>query len=269
MALLNISNSVLGDGSDERMTVGLSGSETYNITLTDDYFISTWVKSTVSAGANEFLYGIHKAGSSSFNGEVYLMINSSGVARFVTTQTGSNTIVLGTTNISNDSTWHHIMGVWNQGAVTVWVDGVQEGSGTATQNGAIQTSKYAVSAFAYVFGGVPSNVFTGNLTHCVFGNGWSDSSVADLVARHYNHRNPIDITSDSDIKQWYQMPGVATPTSTAQFGINTQGNEANMVATNFELADAVSDFPVGSIPVSAAGKGSTKLSYAKMGFGRG
>ena len=269
MALLNTANSVLGDGSDERMTVGLSGSETYNITLSDDYFISTWVKSTANAGSDEFLYGIHKGGSSSFNGEVYLMIHSSGVPRLVTTQTGTNTNVLGTTVISNDGTWHHIMGVWNQGSVTLWLDGTQEGSGTATQNGAIQTSKYAVSAFAYVFGGVASNVFTGNLTHCVFGNGWSDSSVSDLVARYYNSGNPIDITSDSDIKQWYQMPGVASPSSTSDFGINTQGNEANMVATNFELADAVSDFPVGSIPVSAAGKGSAKLSYAKMGYGRG
>jgi hypothetical protein len=114
------------DGSGDYLLVPSTQSLTWG---TGDFSIEMWINTTttsVSGGASRTMWG---TSSASYQGQMYLEI---GTGKVVFGNTGS-TFIKGSKNVA-DGAWHHIAVCRNGTTCRLFVDGVQDASGTNSVN---------------------------------------------------------------------------------------------------------------------------------------
>ncbi len=160
-------NDDLTDASGNDVTVSLAGTEAYEsgqfgngitfdgstnlafandanfVVGTGDFTWAFWFKSSV-ANNDKFIIGGRGAwGRLHITTGGYYSNSAAGVIRYVASST-----ILGST-VLNDDLWHHIAIVRYSGTVTIYLDGVVDGSGTDTTNYTSSSGTWYISRNLY------------------------------------------------------------------------------------------------------------------------
>jgi len=110
------------DGVDDEVRISDNAAYSFGDYLT----LAAWVKMpTAATGGDVGVISKFAGGDLEFN----FRINSTGYINFWGSQLGSSIIGAGITSAAAlvDNTWTHVAGVYNDGAMTVYIDGAQSG----------------------------------------------------------------------------------------------------------------------------------------------
>ena len=162
------------DGTDDLINFGVT-----NNIFTNDTFatIECWFKSSDNGAGtvnNGCIIGT-RVGKN-----MMLCKGTNGIAKYLyDTTTNGNQQVFGTTDVF-DQEWHYIVGVFNNGATIIYIDGVSEGTGTSTAPLDISTSH------DFGVGGDPQNVNRQVYGQVAIGRVYSKALTAEEVQQNYN-----------------------------------------------------------------------------------
>ena len=162
------------DGTDDLINFGVT-----NNIFTNDTFatIECWFKSSDNGAGtvnNGCIIGT-RVGKN-----MMLCRGTNGIAKYLyDTTTNGNQQVFGTTDVF-DQEWHYIVGVFNNGATIIYIDGVSEGTGTSTAPLDISTSH------DFGVGGDPQNVNRQVYGQVAIGRVYSKALTAEEVQQNYN-----------------------------------------------------------------------------------
>lgn len=129
-----LGNGLNFDGTNDNVSVPSSSSFSFG---TGDFTLEAWVKYTTNPSGNRVIIGRYNGSGDNY----WLGVNSSNKAIFSISGSG----ITGTKTI-NDGVWHHIAGVRTAGVVTLYVDGIQDATGSNT-NGASPGGALKIGAF--------------------------------------------------------------------------------------------------------------------------
>jgi hypothetical protein len=162
------------DGTDDLINFGVT-----NNIFTNDTFatIECWFKSSDNGAGtvnNGCIIGT-RVGKN-----MMLCKGTNGIAKYLyDTTTNGNQAIWGTTDVF-DQEWHYIVGVFNNGATIIYIDGVSEGTGTSTAPLDISTSH------DFGVGGDPQNVNRQVYGQVAIGRVYSKALTAEEVQQNYN-----------------------------------------------------------------------------------
>ena len=154
------------------------------------------------------------------------------------------TIRTNATPFSND-TWHHIVVVWTDEAVSNWKIYVDGSDIASTSSGTGNENAYVTSADVFIGKRVTGSTsyFNGKMDELGL---WSTALDADAVTVLYNSGVPIDLTSDdgnydnsSDLVGYWRMGEDATFPTIPDASTNT----ADGTMTNMTSGDIQTDVP--------------------------
>lgn len=97
----------------------------------DTFSISTWIRSSSGGAQNIFTYGTNNF-SSGIRGSWTLEFSNSGTYLNWFHTGNPSYSARGTSVRINDGYWHHVLGVWNNGSVSIYIDGVLQNSNLNT-----------------------------------------------------------------------------------------------------------------------------------------
>ena len=162
------------DGIDDLINFGVT-----NNIFTNDTFatIECWFKSSDN-GAGTVTNGCIIGTRVGKN--MMLCKGTNGIAKYLyDTTTDGNQTIFGTTDVF-DQEWHYIVGVFNNGATIIYIDGVSEGTGTSTAPLDISTSH------DFGVGGDPQNVNRQVYGQVAIGRVYSKALTAAEVQQNFN-----------------------------------------------------------------------------------
>jgi hypothetical protein len=166
--------SMVFDGVDDLINCGVT-----NNIFTNDTFatIECWFKSSDNGAGtvdNGCIIGT-RVGKN-----MMLCKGTNGIAKYLyDTTTDGNQTILGTTDVF-DQEWHYIVGVFNNGATIIYIDGVSEGTGTSTAPLDISTSH------DFGVGGDPQNVNRQVYGQVAIGRVYSKALTSEEVQQNFN-----------------------------------------------------------------------------------
>jgi hypothetical protein len=178
--LISTGRSVLLDGSTQTCAWG----QTVALSSGNATSFEAWIKTSANTGTPEMVCADD---TGPLGGRFVQFRLSTGVVQFVLFDSGGGShIALGSTTVS-DNTARHIVGTYDGTTMLVYVNGVQDGTLTATFTLPDAASTPVVKVGARFVSGIGfSNFFTGNLDEVAI---YTHALSAARVAAHYAARN--------------------------------------------------------------------------------
>jgi hypothetical protein len=129
---LGTSGAIAGNTAATTSSTGrMVGEKAYS--MPQQFTVEAWVKQSVLRGGRIIGFGSSRTGNSADGGDRMLYMRSSGAISFGIND-GTKRVLTSTSN-KNNSQWHHVVGTYANGTMSLYVDGVLAGSqsvGTAS-----------------------------------------------------------------------------------------------------------------------------------------
>jgi len=242
VAQINTSRSVSFDGVDEGLFLAVLVNIYCVPLLNTSGWVQGWVKSQKSG--RQMLFGC-RSDDASVSSNAYISITAGGNFVFSVGSTSGLHTATSALVYANDNIWHHVLGVKENQNLFIFVDGLQVGNGnTGGTGGSCRGLSEGLNVGYHERGGGDEDFFGGRMTQCAFITGLGEARAA-LGLRLFNGGIPLDLTSESGIQSWLELPGVSPPTVIADAGVeNAASGEDDSTPFNMNLAaNILNDFP--------------------------
>uniref|UniRef100_A0AAU2JV47 DNRLRE domain-containing protein n=1 Tax=Streptomyces sp. NBC_00049 TaxID=2903617 RepID=A0AAU2JV47_9ACTN len=221
--------------SDRRQSVGST------------YTLETWFKTNTTRGGKLIGFGNNQANSSSSNDKHIYMTNT-GRLVFGVYNGGTKTVTTGLFDTFNDNKWHHVVATQGPGGITLYVDGQNKGSDSATSNQTYWGYWHAGGDNLSSWPNRPtSNYFTGQLDEtAVYPTALTQAQIKnhyDLAKAPTDSVSTVKASEDTYINQGAPSTAYGTSTSLA-----VRGTSAYETYLRFTLPAA----PAGQVLKSAS-----------------
>ncbi len=166
------------------------------------FTVSTWVKFNTSTPTQTIL---HLGNATTGYLELALDLYSTGVLRWAAANYSDQTISV-QSNITAGQ-WNHVAGVYNQGQLTLYINGYSVGTTSYPYNATTSTST-PLTIGAYYYGGFPTNFMNGALDEMrLFNRALSAAEISYLATQIYltNHNGgDVNVVDQANYVEWRQ-----------------------------------------------------------------
>ena len=202
---------------------------------TDTFMISTWINPSSLPSFQVVMSNIRSS-----NGEfAYSISTSDETVRFTLTRTGVTNQHFSSTNSITTGNWYHISAFYDNGDVELYINGVQEVTGTVTISGSAITSS---SLKIGTRGSLLSNYYSGDIDETLLLQDWTSAGTAQEIATYlFNNGNPTRLQ---------QFPYTST-TQAIQGTVTLDGNPVE--GADVRLINTTDDIYIGSFTTPADG----------------
>jgi gliding motility-associated-like protein len=243
----NTDNALNFDGTNDYVTIPDNNS----LDLSSNFTLETWIYPSSNTGSQVLIGKIDETSG-----------NSSALAYALRFNSGNLTFEVGNGSTSRNITsanlelnkWQHIAGVFENGSLKLYINGVSQATGTASFTSVqATTSSLKLGAYAGTYG----QYFNGSLDEVRL---WNIVKTQSEISASINSKIS---GSETGLVAYYDFDnGTANGTNSGLTTLSNRSNTAsiNGTLTNFALSGTTSNYVVGSIPPITATGSITSLS---------